>query len=285
MAKHTWKIKEKPFRQLKDGRRKVIARVWNSGIDRVKEGDTVSFRGYDAEKFEIVRTTKYPDWKMLLKGEGVENVEPGIDFENALKDLRNRYPAGETRGVCAFELLYKGDVSVNGVNDIETGQPSAYFNLSDLLKLGVGRIFSLIIAQVYMLTDCCFNALNFNYCEFFYGHYLAGLLSGECEIIACLFGEKVVGATILEKNGDERRLSGFYISSEYSETGLRTELFERSFAWLGTNKPVAIVAGFSVNALTDIIEQNGWVRGEVLPADRKCSVARYVFNETPESPL
>lgn len=273
MSKHVWKIKEKEFQQLKIGSKKIVIRVRSSDTKRVAKGDSVVFRGYDTERFEVVRIAQYSGLQMMLKNESVENIEPDVTFEDALMKLRRRYPAGETQGVCVFEFAYK---NVENVKNIK--EPSAYFNLSDLLKLGVGRTFSLIIAQAYMLTDYCFNALSFNYCEYFYGHYVTGLMSGKCEIIACLFGDKVVGVIISEKDGDKSRIGTLYIEPGFEKTNMKNELFERSFTWLGTNKPEATVAEASVNALADIIERNGWVEKEKLPADMKCRIARRVFN-------
>lgn len=268
--KFVWRIKKEYFRQLKSGRKRIEVRVGYPNIKKVKEGDVIIFENYGPYEFDVVRVSRYLDFGTMLKAENVADVLPGMTFGEAIAALREIYPRErELLGVYAFELQLKtdGDVALE------------YYSASELLSCNRNKAFSKVVAESYMITDWIVKDYP-DHCKHFYGKYVPGILSGEREIIACYANGRNVGIAILKKDAEERKISTLFVKTDYRGKGIAQKLLEKSFAWLGTTKPVITIADYKLEQFAKIIEQYDWKETRILSAGYYNDRSReHVFNE------
>lgn len=76
--RHVWYIKDKYFKQHKNGDKDIEVRVGYSSVKKVKQGDTLVFANHDSDEFEVVRVAVYPSFEAMLKKKivGVSCPEP-----------------------------------------------------------------------------------------------------------------------------------------------------------------------------------------------------------------
>lgn len=236
----------------------------------MKEGDVIIFENYGPYEFDVVRVACYLDFGAMLKVEGVNDVLPGMTFGEAIAVLREIYPRErELLGVYAFELRLKTDDDV----------VPEYYSASELLSVGRNKTFSRVVAESYMITDWIVKDYP-SHCKHFYGKYVPGILDGEREIIACYMNGRNVGVAILKKDDEERKISTLFVKTDYRGKGVAQGLLEKSFAWLGTTKPVITIADYKLSQFAKIIRRYDWVETRVLSVgyynEHSCE---HVFNE------
>lgn len=274
MAKnHVWRVKKEYFRQLKNGSKSLEIRVGYSQIKKVKQGDTITFENYGPNEFDVLRVNVYDSFERMLEVEEVNKMFPGMTYDGALRALREIYPEDRERlGVYVFELKLKTD---------DAEQPTLKFRkASSLLNAGLGKAFSKLIAESYMITDWICEDYPLH-CNHFYSKYVPGIFTGEREIISCYVDDKIAATAILKKDETELKISTLYVKPEYQRQGIATALVEKCFKWLGTTKPLITVADYKLEQFASIIKKYGWKETQVLDAGFYNDHSReHVFNGT-----
>lgn len=230
---HKWRIGQVPFRQLRNGSRRIDARVGAPNVKKVKVGDIIVYEGYNNNEFDVIRIVRYLSFEDMLKSEKVEDVCPGMTVSEALAQLRSIYSRErELLGVYAFEVRPRGD-------DGMTFQK--YYSASELLAAGRHKSFSKVIVESYLMTDGV-NKEHPEYCNRFYGEYVPGIFSGKYEIIACYIRERIAGVSILRKGTKGGCGSHMMcVKPNCRDEGIAPELAKRGSAWLGTAEPIVNV--------------------------------------------
>ena len=270
MAKnHVWRIRKEYFRQLKSGKKKLEIRVGYHQIRAAQQGDTITFENYGQNEFTISRVTKYDDFVDLMIHEDAEAILPGMTKEGVLAALREIYPPDKEKlGVYAFKLDYI---------DPKTKNQVMYLRASSLLKDGNNRRFAELVSQCYLMTDWITRDYP-DHVDHYYSKYVPGIFDGEREIIACVADGKYVATAIMKKTDDEKKISTLYVTHEYQNRGIATELLEECFKWLGTTKPLVSIADYKLGQFEKIIEKYGWEQTEVLDGFYNNHSKEIVFN-------
>lgn len=267
--KHVWRIKKEYFHQLKNGDKSLEIRVGYPSIKKVQPGDTITFENYGANEFDVKRVAIYDSFRKMLEVEGAARVLPGMTPAGALKTLQSIYPKNkEALGVYVFELKFKSNEK----------PAHEFYKASDLLKQGKNKEFSKMIAESYVITDWISKDYP-DHVDHFYSKYVPGIFDGEREIISCYIGGKIVATAILKKDAEERKISTFFVKSEFRMQGIATELFHKCFDWLETTKPLVTIADYKLEQFAGIIKKYGWEETQVLETGYYNDHSReHVFN-------
>lgn len=102
---HFLRIKKNYYNQINNGIKKLEIRVGYSQIRKIKAGDTIIFKDYSSQKFEVVRITRYDNFAEMLASENTQEVIPNVSKNKALDMLKKIYPKDKERlGVYVIEL-------------------------------------------------------------------------------------------------------------------------------------------------------------------------------------
>lgn len=278
MKRHLWRIKDKYYQQHRYGHKDIEVRVGYPQIRKVQVGDVVTFENHEEDEFEVKRIATYKTFSDLLQCESVQRILPGATTDQALKLLKRIYPKSkENLGVYALELKFKS-------------RKREFLSASELWhekKLGA---FSDLVNASYQLTDWISKDYP-DHCLHFYGKYVPGIFSGSREIIACRIDSKLVAVAFLKKaleasqlgpNGHsemERKLSTLFVDPNYRRQGIADELLQKSFAWLGTTKPLATIAEYKLDQFLSVIKKYNWQETQILePGYYNNHHREHVFN-------
>lgn len=137
------------------------------------------------------------------------------------------------------------------------------------------RVIRLLI-QSYNLTKWLNNSYP-DYHRFFWGKVAPGIITGKRNIIACVIGSEIVGIACLKK-AEEIKLSTLYINPAYQKQGIGTEILERSFKWLGTQKPALSIAKARLSCFYNFIVKYHWTLTNIAINKYHRGASEYFFN-------
>jgi ASC-1-like (ASCH) protein/GNAT superfamily N-acetyltransferase len=251
--KHLWRIKKEYFLQLLSGDKSMEIRVGYNSIKKVEQGDTISFENYGKNEFNVLKTTVYSDFEEMLKSESVKEVLPGYSFAEALKILRNIYPADKERlGVYAFKL-----------QAVVSREPKRIIVIASHCLKDNKSTFARIIADSYKLTDWICKDYP-DHCKHFWTKYVPGIFTGEREIISCYVDNKIAGTIILKKEGQEHKICTLFVDDKFRGQKIATVLLEQAFKYLGTTKPLITIADYKIKLFENIIKKYDWQLAQTL---------------------
>lgn len=151
-----------------------------------------------------------------------------------------------------------------------------FLDLSQLLKQKHWlRVIRLLI-QSYNLTKWLNNSYP-KYQWFFWLKVVPGIISGKRNIILCQINNQVVGIACLKK-AEETKLSTLYIDPKYQKQGIGTEILERSFQWLGTQKPALSIAKDRLSCFYNFIVKYQWELTNIVSNKYRRGASEYFFN-------
>lgn len=136
-------------------------------------------------------------------------------------------------------------------------------------------VFRLLI-QSYNLTKWLNNSYP-KYQWFFWLKVVPGIISGKRNIIACVIGGEIVGIACLKK-AEETKLSTLYIDPAHQKQGIGTEILERSFKWLGTQKPALSIAKDRLSCFYNFIVKYHWELTNIVSNKYRRGASEYFFN-------
>lgn len=248
--RHNWRIKRCYFDQLYTGEKSIEVRVGYNQIKKVKAGDFITFENYGENDFRVRRVSRYNTFEDLLAHEDVSKVLPGYTTKAALKALREIYPREkEALGVYVFEL--KNILLERKIYSASKLSRSSH------------KLFSKVLAESYNITDWIADDYPKHF-EQFWTKYVPGIFSGEREIFAAYVGKHIAGVVILKKTTEEQKICTIYVPDEFRCQGIATALLQKSFEWLGTDKPLVTIADYKKNDFVKIIEQYCWTLTQTL---------------------
>lgn len=106
--RHELNLYRRYFDLVAAGRKSIEVRVRYPHLAGMAAGDSIRFRikGTDETRDVLVkRVTAYPDFEVLLDGEGPARVNPSASREEQLANIRAIYPpAKEALGALAIEI-------------------------------------------------------------------------------------------------------------------------------------------------------------------------------------
>lgn len=153
-----------------------------------------------------------------------------------------------------------------------------FLEARELLEAGDNLTFSRLIGDSYRITDWISEDYP-DHCRHFYTKYVPGIFTGERNIIAVYSIRGIAGTVILKKDEEECKISTLYVLEAYRGQHLSTNLLERSFEWLGTEKPLITIADYKLSQFTGIINRYGWQETDILSAGFYNTHSReHVFN-------
>lgn len=247
----TLRIKKDYFTLMKKGVKTLEVRVGYSQIKRIKEGDIISFQNYGQNSFRILRVSKYPSFEKMLAEENASLIVPNKSKKEVLKILKRLYPVEKERlGVYVLEMEY-----------IDENQLK-FVKASELINCKHSEFIDLI-SKSYLITDFICEDYP-NHFKWYWEKTVPDIFTGKREVISCIVDNNVVATSIL-KNDDEKKICTFLVLDEYRRRGIATKLFELSFDYLGTTKPLASIADYKLDMFHKIINKYNWEQTEVLP--------------------
>ena len=137
------------------------------------------------------------------------------------------------------------------------------------------RVIRLLI-QSYNLTKWLNNSYP-KYQWFFWLKVVPGIISGKRNIIACVIGSEIVGIACLKK-AEEIKLSTLYIDPAHQKQGIGTEILERSFKWLGTQKPTLSISKDRLSCFYNFIVKYHWELTNIVSNKYRRGTSEYFFN-------
>lgn len=119
------------------------------------------------------------------------------------------------------------------------------------------RNFSKAVNEIYLASD--YNHLQYpGYCKWFYGKNIPRVITGTGEILFYLDGLELVGLAILKRDIEEAKICTFMVREEYQKCGFGKALLERSFDYLGTDKPLITIPTKRLEEFSKIITAYDW---------------------------
>lgn len=264
MKRILWRVKEKDYRLLKRGKVNLLMRIGYPSVRRVHPRDIVTFEGFPASEFEVIRVNAYTDFTQMLLMENVDRMLPKVDEANALETYQRAYPNSSELGIYVFELC-----------PLEKEMPEIkYYHASKLLAKERLKAFNKVIAESYQLTDWILEDFP-DHSRDFFTKYVPGMFTGQYELIACYSDKQNVAVSILRKGvadsvggavadatqgviASSREICTFFVDMEFQDEDVTKTLMRKSLTWLGTNKPVITIPDYEVYQFADFIKEYDW---------------------------
>ena len=76
---------------------------------------------------------------------------------------------------------------------------------------------------------------------------------------------EIIGIACLKKTETEKKICCLYVDESWRNEGIGTLLFEESFKWLGTTRPLFTFPEYKIDIFKPIINKYGWNLIETLP--------------------
>ena len=73
---HDLRIRRYYFDHIDSGRKPLEVRVGYSHIKKIKEGDTITFKDYSTQAFNVIRVKRYEDFAEMLDTEDSQKIIP-----------------------------------------------------------------------------------------------------------------------------------------------------------------------------------------------------------------
>ena len=103
--------------------------------------------------------------------------------------------------------------------------------------------------------------------------------NGKREILILVSEQnEIIGISILKKTDNEKKICAFRIREDYRKQGIGRVLFEESFKWLGTRKPLISISEFHIRAFEYYIKEYDFQLVQELKGYYKKSIIEYVYN-------
>lgn len=120
-----------------------------------------------------------------------------------------------------------------------------------------GQNFSKAVNELYSLTD--FNNLQYpGYLKWFYQTNIPRILDNKGEALFSLDGFLLKGLIVLKNTVEEKKICTLVIDKPYSRQKLGLQLLERSFGYLGTDKPLITIPKAKIDEFDSIINYYSW---------------------------
>lgn len=240
---YSWRIKREYYNLLDIGKKTLEVRVGYPDIKKVQKGDTITFFEYSNTKFEVIRVKRYEDFPDMLDTEDSSKAIPGVTKYKALEIYQSIYPEEkEALGVYVFELQKQ-------TNNIRI------FTLSSLISNH--KLFCQFAKSAYTITDYICKDYP-NHFEWYWTKQVPRVFNGTGEIVICTAGTNVIGVAFLKKDEKERKICTFLVDEAYRGKHLATKILEKSFAYLGTTKPIISFADYKLPLFENIIRKYDW---------------------------
>lgn len=252
--KYSWRIKKNYFNLINNGTKTLEVRVGYSDIKRVKKGDCISFENYGKNNFEVVRVTVYNDFAEMLDSENSQLIIPKVTKYKALHMLQEIYTEEKEKlGVYVFEL--KKQVDSKKILKILSAR-----QLSKTDRKNFGKV----LEMSYFVTDYICKDYPAHF-KWFWEKTVPAVLNGTREVLTCLVDGKVAAVAFLKNENGEKKICTFLVLEEYRGLGIAIKLIEKSFDFLGTDKPLITLADYKLPMFEGIIKKYNWKQTQILP--------------------
>ena len=240
---YDWRIKRKYYDLINKGIKTLEVRVGYFDIRRVRQGDTITFSDYSKTKFEVIRVTRYENFPEMLDNEDSTKAIPGVTKYKALEMYQEIYPEEKEKlGVYVFELRKQSD-------DIKLYTLSSF--------LGNHKLFGKYAQAAYVVTDSICKDYPKHF-DWYWTKQIPRVFEGTGEVVICTVGVNVAGVAFLKKDETESKICTFCVLENYRGKHLATKMFEESYKFLGTTKPLITLADYKLPMFEHIIEKYGW---------------------------
>lgn len=267
MKNYNWRIKKVYFKLISKGQKTLEIRVGYPDIKRISVGDTITFKDYSKDKFDIIRISRYENFEEMSKKEELEKAVPNVNNKKEIVKLYQKiYPRDKEKlGVYVFEIRKKEKFQI--------------IKLSTFIKNDHVK-FVEFAKEAYRVTDFICKDYPKHF-EWYWGKQIPRVLEGKGEVIILENKGKVAGVAFLKKDNNEKKIATFLICEEYRKKGLAKVILENSFEFLGTKKPLITIADYKVKMFDGIIKKYNWKFTRKLESGYyNDNSIEYVFNES-----
>lgn len=130
-----------------------------------------------------------------------------------------------------------------------------FIHLSDYLDKN--QLFINAIVQTYDLL----SFIKKDYEHFFKWYWsvaIPKLINKQMEFILTIDDLKIIGVLIAKKELDERKICTLYVSNNYQNKGIGTQLLNEAFKYLETTKPIITFSDYKLPIFQNIIDKYNW---------------------------
>lgn len=129
------------------------------------------------------------------------------------------------------------------------------FTLSSLVSNH--NLFGKFAQAAFSVTD--FICKDYpNHFQWYWTKEIPRVLNGTGEVVICTISDNIAGVAFLKKDGTERKICTFLVLEGYRGKHIATKIFERSFKYLGTNKPLLTISEYKVSMFEPFIKKYNW---------------------------
>lgn len=134
-----------------------------------------------------------------------------------------------------------------------------FYKLSDFKR----KNFSKATNELYNLTD--FNNDQYpDYLNWFYQTNIPRILNSKGEILFALDGFMLKGLVILKNTSEEKKVCTLMIDEPYRNQRLGSQLLEKSFNCLGTDKPIITIPESKISQFQHFINKYDWKESGII---------------------
>jgi predicted transcriptional regulator/GNAT superfamily N-acetyltransferase len=117
-----------------------------------------------------------------------------------------------------------------------------------------------------------------NFKPWFYQSVVPGIRTGEREMILALKDNTILGIVILKNSLLEKKICTLYVSATHQKKGIGTRLFEESFAFLKTRKPLFSVPETHLKEFSSLLQRYDFKRFQILKDFYIKDQSEHVYN-------